>query len=210
MTMIAFSGLKKIISDERCHNPGDILKRLNFIVKTSLQQDTEYALSDDGLDAAICFVQLSVNNEQVSEKEQQNTDHCSLITDRCSLMAEQRSLTFAGARLPLLYIHNGEINFIKGDRQSIGYKRSDLDFNYTNHTVNIEKGMSFYMYSDGFTDQKGGKKVRRFGSGCFKNVIMANAHLPFEIQKGELLDVFERYRGENERQDDVTVVGFGF
>ncbi|QTA91370.1 SpoIIE family protein phosphatase [Desulfonema magnum] len=210
MTMIASSGLKRIISDERCHKPGDILKRLNFIVKTSLQQDTDYALSDDGLDAAICFVQLSVTNEQLTKKAQQNADECLRITDRCSLMAEQCSLTFAGARLPLLYIHKREINFIKGDRQSIGYKRSDLNFSYTNHTVHIEKGMSFYMYSDGFTDQKGGTKDRRFGSGRFKELIRENAHLPFEIQKDALLDVFENYRGENERQDDVTVVGFGF
>ncbi|MDM8548668.1 SpoIIE family protein phosphatase [Desulfobacterales bacterium HSG2] len=98
----------------------------------------------------------------------------------------------------------------KGDKQSIGYKRSDLDFNFTNHTVRIEKGMSFYMYSDGFVDQLGGEKNRRLGCRRFRNLLKENAHLPFEEQREILVHAFHEYKGENEVRDDVTVVGFGF
>jgi len=58
MTMIASSGLRRITRDEGCHDPAEILGRLSFIVKTTLQQDTAYALSDNGLDAAICFIRF--------------------------------------------------------------------------------------------------------------------------------------------------------
>ena len=186
MTIVASFGLRKIIKDEGCHEPARILKRLNFFVKTTLQQDTDYALSDDGLDAAICSVRF---------KEGYFTS---------------LELTFAGARLPLFYVQNKEINVIKGDRQSIGYKKSELNFNFTSHLLNVEKGMSIYMCSDGFADQLGGKRDRRMGSRRFKSLLKKSAHLPFDSQRDTLLQAFNEYKGENERQDDVTVVGFGF
>ncbi len=186
MTIIASSGLREIIRDSACHDPGEILKQLNAIVKTTLKQDTDYALSDDGLDAAICLVKLK-------ESDSASFD-----------------LIFAGARLPLFYSLDGEISVIKGDRKSLGYKKSDLDFNFTTHTINVETGMSFYMFSDGFVDQMGGERGRRFSTRRFINLLKENTHLPFEIQRERLLQSFNDYKGENERQDDVTVVGFGF
>lgn len=56
MTMIAATSLRRIVNDENCHEPAEILKRLNSMVKTSLQQDTQHVTSDDGLDAAICWI----------------------------------------------------------------------------------------------------------------------------------------------------------
>ena len=147
MTMIASSGLGRIVRDEACHDPAEILKRLNFIVKTTLQQDTDHASSDDGLDAAVCFVSTPPSDATGNIQ-----------------------LTFAGARLPMVYIHNDEINIIKGDKHSVGYKkskRSDINFNFTNHTITVEKGMSFYMFSDGFTDQLGGKRGVGLATGNF-------------------------------------------
>ncbi|MDM8549588.1 SpoIIE family protein phosphatase [Desulfobacterales bacterium HSG2] len=200
MTMIAFSALKRIIKDEACYDPAEILKRLNLIVKTTLQQDTEYASSDDGLDASVCFIKgmgpdSRTNKYLIANSGQQTTDI---------------QLIFAGARQPLLYINNGDLNVIKGDRQSVGYKKSDLDFSFTNHRVRIGKGMSFYMFTDGVTDQLGGKKRLRFGKRRFKNLLKENAQLPFEKQRNVLLRTLDEYRGQNERQDDLTVVGFGF
>jgi len=181
MTMIACFGLRKIVATEGFHEPAKILQRLNFLVQTTLQQDTEYALSDDGLDAAVAF-----------------------------LKPEDKTLTFAGAKQPLIYIHNEELTTIKGDRQSVGYKRSDVNFKFTDHTIPIKKGMSFYMFSDGFIDQLGGNKRRRFGTKRFGDMIKENAYLPFGIQRDVFLEAFDIHKGENERQDDVTVVGFGF
>ncbi|QTA91294.1 SpoIIE family protein phosphatase [Desulfonema magnum] len=204
MTMLASSGLRRIIKDEGCRDPARILKRLNFIVKTTLQQDTENAASDDGMDVAICFVQLAVNTEHLTAKEK-------LTTGRCSL-------TFAGAKLPLTYICHDKITVIKGDRQSIGYKqsrKSDINFSFTNHTVRIKKGMRFYLRTDGFEDQLGkdshnGSRLRRFGSKRLKNLLRENNALPLEKQRVKLLESFEMHRRGTERQDDVTMVGFSF
>ncbi|MDM8523967.1 PAS domain S-box protein [Desulfococcaceae bacterium HSG8] len=187
MTMIAAFGLRKIIRDEGYHDPAQILKRLSFMVQTMLHQDTDYALSDDGLDAAICFVK-----------------------PRETYFSGSFGLIFAGAKLPLVYIRDGEVTVVKGDRQSLGYKRSDINFDFSDHTIKIDEGMSFYMFSDGFPDQPGGEKNRRFGTRGFINLLEKNAHCPFDEQREKLLEAFHTHMGKNERRDDVTVVGFGF
>lgn len=219
MTMIASSALRTITKTEQCHDPSEILKRLNFIIKTSLQQDTAYALSDDGLDAAICFVsgQWSLVDGPSSVERHRTADNglltfCDKPSVFCQLQetTENSQLIYAGARLPLIYISNGEVNIIKGDRQSIGYKKSDLNFRFQNYTVTVERGISFYLFSDGFADQLGGKRMRKFGSKRLRNLLAENAQLPFQKQRELILEAFNKYKGENERQDDVTVIGFGF
>jgi len=189
MTMIASSGLRRIIIDEKCHNPGEILKRLNFIVKTTLQQDKEYATSDDGMDIGICFVKTE--SSEVSE-------------------TSELLLTFAGARLPLYSVYNRDVTVIKSDKQSIGYKRSDLNFSYTNHTIHIEKGMCFYIATDGFTDQTGGERKRSFGRKQLTELIQKKSHLPFDQQREAMLQAFYAHKGKNDQLDDVTLAGFGF
>lgn len=177
MTMIASSGLRRIIKDEGETDPSTILKQLNFFVKTSLQQDMDYSLSDDGLDAAICLV-------------------------------TKKKLTFAGARLPVVYAMDNKAEMIKGDRKSIGYKRSNLNFDFTSHNIDIVDGMSFYLYTDGFIDQPGGEKRRSMGRKKFMAMIEACSEKPFDEQKEFLLSAFKEHRKENEVVDDITVVGF--
>ncbi|MCP4756808.1 MAG: response regulator [Proteobacteria bacterium] len=179
MTMIASSGMRRIIRDDNCRDPADILESLNFFIKTSLQQDTDYALSNDGLDAAICYVD-----------------------------PRRRILNYAGARLPLVCICDGEVDVIPADRASIGYRKSDLDFRFKQHALEIKNNTSFYMYTDGFVDQVGGEMHFGFGRRNLENLLRRNFNRSFEEQEDLLLKAFHQYKGDNETRDDVTVVGF--
>ncbi len=179
MTMLASSSFRRITVDEQCSNPAEILKRLNTIVKTSLQQDTERVDSDDGLDASVCLV---------------NTF--------------EKKMTFAGARLPLTYVKDNEVVTVKGDRQSIGYKKSDLNFEFSNHEIEIEDGMSFYFHTDGIIDQLGGEQRMPFGKRRFNDLLLKNHDRSPEEQKNMISEAFEKYKGSNETQDDITVMGF--
>jgi predicted ATPase/GAF domain-containing protein len=180
MTMMAATNLRRITRDEGCRQPADILQRLNVLMKTSLQQDTEQARSDDGLDAAICLVQ-----------------------------PQEQQLLFAGAKLPLYYLHQDQIQMIKGDKQSLGYKRSNVKFNFTTHTLPLEKGIAFYLATDGLIDQLGGTKRLPLGNKRFQALLWENRQASLEDQAQKLLVAFQEYQGANNRQDDVTVVGFG-
>ncbi len=181
MTMLVSSALRRTIRDEKCKDPAQILCRLNLIVKTTLHQDKDYTVSDDGLDAAVCFI-----------------DHTENV------------LTFAGARLPLFCVAGGRTRIIKGDRQSIGYKRSDVHHVFQRHRIEIREGMSFYMASDGFEEQLGGARGFSFGRTRFGELLQEVSSVSLERQKDIIMEVFDRYRGEHERQDDVTVIGFRF
>ncbi|OQY60459.1 MAG: hypothetical protein B6245_01410 [Desulfobacteraceae bacterium 4572_88] len=199
LTMIASAALRRIIKDEGQHSPANILNRLNVIVKTTLRQDTEHALSDEGLEAAVISVRIP------------DTEHQANTDDHVG------KLIFAGARLPLFCVHHDEIKNIDGNRERIGYKKSDMGFNFTEHTVNIEKGMCFYVATDGFKDQIGGHEDKdsrfgfiRFGKERFANLLREVSVFPFDRQKEILTETFHKYRGDRERQDDVTILGFGF
>ena len=181
MAMVASTSLRRITRDEVCYNPSEILQKLSFSVKTALQQDTEHVASDDGLDAAVCLIDF-----------------------------EDMTLTFAGARLPLNYIKNNKINTIKGDKQSLGYKKAQVDFPFKSHKVPIEAGMSFYLSTDGFIDQLGGERRFPLGNKRFKDILLKNNHHDFAVQQKELFKLFDEYRRDNDQQDDVTIVGFGF
>ncbi len=180
MSMIASSLIRRIIREEDKQAPEDILAHLNAAVKTTLRQDTQEALSDDGLDAAVCRIRYS-----------------------------KRVLEFAGAGMPLILKDDRNVRLIKGDRQSIGYKRSRIDYEYTRKWFSIENGMRFYMFSDGYTDQLGGQKCVMFGKKRLLQLLSDIGKQPFDLQKKELLRAFDDYRGENEVQDDVTFIGFG-
>jgi len=68
--------------------------------------------------------------------------------------------------------------------------------------------MRFYMATDGYADQMGGLKRRRFGSKRFKDLLLKNEDKSFDAQRRELIRTINEYRGDSERLDDITVVGF--
>jgi predicted ATPase/serine phosphatase RsbU (regulator of sigma subunit) len=182
MTMLAGSALRRLVREEGVFQPADVLKRLNRIVKTSLQQDRGVTRSDDGLDAGVCYY------------------------DR-----QERTLVFAGARIPLYIAENGQITVVKGDKESLGYTSSSLDFTFSTHCVPIpDQGKTFYLFTDGLSDQLGEKDRTRFGSARLKKTLLAHLDEPFEIQKEALITAFQKHKGAFDQTDDITFAGFRF
>ncbi|MBK7669051.1 MAG: SpoIIE family protein phosphatase [Sphingobacteriaceae bacterium] len=64
------------------------------------------------------------------------------------------------------------------------------------------------MFTDGYADQSGGPKGKKFMYSKFKDTLASNSHLPMEEQKNILITTFNNWMGENEQVDDVCVVGF--
>ncbi len=179
MTMISSTSIRRIIRDENCRRPDEILKRLNLNIKTLLKQDSSDAKSDDGLDGAICCV-----------------------------TPKDKKIEFAGARTSLFIMENGKVQEIKGDRHSIGYKKSDLNFNFTTHEIKVTEQTRMYMATDGIFDQLGGKKNFPFGKKRFISTLMETGHLPIAEQKAAIAKAFYAYSPRSDRLDDVTVTGF--
>ncbi|MEO5359234.1 MAG: PhnD/SsuA/transferrin family substrate-binding protein [Nitrospirota bacterium] len=179
MTMLAGTTLNRVVNELGHNNPSEILTSMNKLIKDTLSCEDENSLYDNGLDIGICYV-----NKQT------------------------KTLTFAGARISLFFASGQFAHEIKGDRQSIGYQSSKLDYVFTNHKLNISNDMRFYMMTDGLSDQVGGYTGIPFGKKRFMEFVKDNNTKSFQIQHTMLNEMFEQYRAEESQRDDITVIGF--
>lgn len=121
----------------------------------------------------------------------------------CSL--EGNHLQYAGANNPLWIIRNEEIIEIKANKQPIG--KFDNPLPYTTHDIELEKGDTIYIFSDGYVDQFGGENGKKFKAANFKKLLLSIQHEPMERQRELIRNAFETWKGHLEQVDDVCVIG---
>ena len=114
-------------------------------------------------------------------------------------------LKYAGAHNPLWIIRDGELLETKADKQPIG--KFDRSEPYTTHTFELKPNDTIYIFSDGYADQFGGSKGKKFKSTNFKKLILGLQEKSMDHQKARIEDAFDNWRGENEQLDDVCVIG---
>jgi serine phosphatase RsbU (regulator of sigma subunit) len=124
----------------------------------------------------------------------------------CSI--EGNILKYAGALNPLIIIRNKKIIEIKADKQPIG--QFDNMTPFTTHTFELQNGDSLYIYSDGYVDQFGGAKGKKFKSRAFKDLLLSVQDKSMEEQKVFINETFESWKGEEGQIDDVVVMGVRF
>jgi ligand-binding sensor domain-containing protein/serine phosphatase RsbU (regulator of sigma subunit) len=118
-------------------------------------------------------------------------------------------LEFAGAFNPLILIRKGEILETKADRFAIG-RSTGKEKEFTNHEIQLEKGDSIYLYSDGYADQFGGKDGKKFKTSVLKEKLASLDGFPVD-QRRDILDMtFEEWKGTQEQIDDVLIMGRKF
>jgi serine phosphatase RsbU (regulator of sigma subunit) len=122
---------------------------------------------------------------------------------------KQRNLVrFAGAHTPLFYINGPELNVIKGDRQSIGYRNSKVDAVFTDHDVIATPYTIFYLTTDGYLDQNGGVKNLPFGKKRFHEVILQHYDIALNHQRDMFLTALHKHQLEEPQTDDITLLAF--
>ena len=126
----------------------------------------------------------------------------------CTIDMENKVLEYAGARNPLIYIKNNELNQIAGDRKSIGGFPNVDKKEFKKHKVSLTEPTTFYIYSDGFQDQFGGDKGDKFMVEKFKNLLFEIHHLPIDEQVNQLEETFQQWKGSYPQVDDLLVIGF--
>jgi serine phosphatase RsbU (regulator of sigma subunit) len=123
----------------------------------------------------------------------------------CTINTESNKLSFAGANNGLYFIRNGEINQIKPDKQPIG--KFDDAKPFTKHEIQLEKGDVLYTFSDGYPDQFGGPKGKKFMYKPFRELLLSIHQKSMDDQHNILMDTFENWRGSMEQIDDVCIIG---
>ena len=160
-------------------SPAYMLKIFNKNMKYLLKQENSDSLSNAGFDGGILYF----NKKEMIVK-------------------------FSGAETPLFYTQDGNLKVIKGNRHSIGYKKSDASYEFKEHTIEVKKGMQFYITTDGYLDQNGGEKGFPFSKKRFSNIIKEYSSESFADQQEVFLEELYEYQGEEDRNDDVTLIGF--
>lgn len=125
----------------------------------------------------------------------------------CRVDLKSRKVQFSGAYNPLwIKRKNAEgIEVIKGDRQPVGNFVSSQPF--SSHMVQLEEGDWFYMFSDGYADQFGGPKGKKFKPAALQRLFLEHADKVGEQQYREIERRFDEWRGDNDQIDDICILG---
>jgi serine phosphatase RsbU (regulator of sigma subunit) len=149
-----------------------------------------------------------------------------------SINHETNILQFSGANNPLYLITNSELQILNEESKSsvklcdnlkLSIQSSKLLYEvkpdkmpiaiydkmdkFQTHEIQLSKGDQIYMFSDGFADQFGGPKGKKFKYKPFKRLLLQIAHLPMNQQKEILYQTFIDWKVNEEQVDDVVIVG---
>ena len=181
MSMLGISYLTEIVQRREVTQANQVLNEVRKQIKYALRQHGDPEEAKDGIDLALCV--LDIKNYRMQ---------------------------YSGAFNPLYLIkdNNGipELKEFKADRMPLGYYKGK-DVSFTNHDIELEPGDSFYLFSDGFIDQKGGKDNKRYMSKRFKSLLLEIQDQSMRDQKEILDKALSEWMGNNSQIDDILVIG---
>lgn len=184
MSLIGISLLNEISHSKNITEPALILDELRRIIICALNPDQLDSGGKDGMDIALISIFKNVDSDEVK-------------------------IHFSGANNAMYVVsnHNSTANFMefKSDKQPVGFYSNMKPF--TQQEIIVKKGDVIYMGTDGYADQFGGEKGKKFMSKQLKNILSSIFTLPLEEQRQSLNKVFNDWKGDLEQVDDVTIIG---
>lgn len=164
----------------------------------------EFGLRDTGL-ILDKVTDLVLETFEKSDADVKDGMDISLLRVELSNGAGPGSIQWSGANNPLWYIQNGKMLEIKADKQPIG--RCDHRKPFTAQNIEYSENSIFYLFTDGYADQFGGPKGKKFMYRKFQENITALSSLSMQEQENALQTEFQGWKGSLEQVDDVTVIG---
>jgi serine phosphatase RsbU (regulator of sigma subunit)/HAMP domain-containing protein len=178
MSIVGNNMLNQIVKERSGLNAGQMLDELNILAGKTINQHSEEGAVRDGMDMTLCI-----------------------------LNKNDGSMDMAGANNSLYLFRKGELKEYKADKIPIGYAEDNTK-KFTNHHIELQKGDSVYLFSDGYADQFGGPKGKKFMVGQFRTFLSQIHQLPLNEQHHTLDATIEQWRGNLEQVDDILVIGF--
>lgn len=195
MSVVGLNLLNQAVKEKGLTTPSDILQHLDTGVTDTLRQSADVDSIKDGMDLSLCTYDPKTlklqyagafNNLWVVRKNIASTYQ---LQSKSELFFEDHLLE------------------VKADKFPIGSNLDGVADNYTNHALQLQKGDGVYLYSDGFADQFGGPKGKKFKYNALKKLLVSIHELPPAQQREKLLEAFEGWRGNLEQVDDILVIG---
>ena len=178
MSVIGFNSLVQAVREKDIDTPGKVLSYLDESVNEILRQTHDESGVKDSMDLAVCTIDFNKNE-----------------------------LMYAGAYNPLYYVHKGELHEIKADKIPIGVNVDGVVDIFTDHTIQLEKGDTVYIFSDGYADQFGGPHDKKFKYNQLREAILSVQDKAMKEQGKILEKILIDWQGDEEQIDDVLVMG---
>ena len=177
MSMIGNTLLNQIILEKNISGPDEILNKLHEGVRHALKQDSG-GDTRDGMDLALVVL---------DEKKSQ--------------------VQYAGANRAMWIARQNELIEIKADKFPIAGSQQEEVRRFNAHTIHLQKGDVIYLATDGYADQFGGSKGKKFMVKQFTRMLVEIHTLPMIEQRTILEHKFNEWRGKHDQVDDVLVIG---
>jgi PAS domain S-box-containing protein len=177
MSMIGNEFLHQIINNSNVIGPEQALSELDMRVKRALHQDGLDRESKDGMDIGICAINL-----------------------------ETQVCQYAGAFNPMYVLREGELIELDAAKESIGGYSLEAKAFFT-HELSLQTGDVLYLFSDGFIDQFGGPKGRKYMRKRFKELLIEISPLDMAAQHLRISNEFEQWKGKEKQVDDILILG---
>lgn len=178
ISIVNYNLLNKAILEKGLVTPSEILDAVNIWLTESLHQTYGESTVKDGMDVTLIAIHKHSNE-----------------------------ILFTGANNPIYHISNGELKQIKGDKFPVGAFIEDKIQKFTTKRFTVQKGDSIYLFTDGFADQFGGDKGKKYKYAPFQQKLITVSELPLKEQKNVMIDEFNNWKGMHEQVDDVLLIG---
>lgn len=176
MSMLGNSFLNEIVIENKMYDSAIILNKLREKIIFALEQKSNDYQQKDGMDISLCVWDKSKNE-----------------------------LSFSGAHNHLWLVRNRELNEFKADKMPIGFF-IDNSKSFGKTLIQLEKNDMIYLSTDGYADQFGGEKEKKFKVKNLHNLLVEISQLPLNNQYDRLLQNFIDWKGNYEQVDDVSVI----
>jgi len=177
MSMIGSTLLQDIVTRKRISKPSEILSLLDKQIFSTLNQNVELGVSNDGMDMVVCEFNVST-----------------------------RHVRFASAMRPVILVLDGESFYIKGNRSSVGGE-SVVEKFFDDQEYYLKEGDTVYLFSDGLPDQFGGPDGKKLKIMRLKRMIEQISKLPMDTQKEAMTKFYFDWKGSFDQVDDVLLMG---
>jgi len=177
MSMLGNSMLNEVVIEKGIYEPAAVLDMLRAKIIASLKQKGESGRSKDGMDMVLCRV---------------NKD--------------KKELVYAAANNPLWLVREGKLAEHPADKQPVGISSGE-GTQFSQRKITLKPGDTVYTFTDGYADQFGGPKGKKFKYKPLSSLLLSNSGLRMQQQKEVLYNNFESWRGDLEQVDDVLMIG---
>ncbi|MCE9538210.1 MAG: SpoIIE family protein phosphatase [Bacteroidetes bacterium] len=177
MSLLNISKLSETVNEKKIIGPDLILDHVRGEIIKALNPEGAEVESKDGMDCVLCAFDFNT-----------------------------MELEFAAANNPLWLIRNNELIEYKPDKIPVGIYHGELK-PFSLQTIHLLKNDIVYLFTDGYADQFGGEKGKKFKYQQLKELLLSNAHLSMQEQKKVLDDTIEKWKGNLEQVDDILIIG---